>query len=373
MGVGGVEKSLVGLINSLPEKDFDITIIVTQNDMRLASDIKRRADIRLSPLYSRSVGDAFLSCVRRFDIRSAMSILKLKLTEKKAGNERNREVLNSFTEQAPKERFDAAIAYYLPDTDEIPFCLNCVNAKKKIVWEHMDVEKYAPRMPFMEQFYKRFERVYCVSEDVKNKFGVIFPNLKNRTKVFHNIIDRDDIIKKSTEYVAKTKGAAIFTCARVSWEKQPMMCAEALKKLVDDGVDAYWYWAGGDTNECLEALEEKLKELNLEDRFIRLGTLINPYPYYCACDVYAQPSLHESYCISVAEAKILCGRIVCTNFPAAYESLTPSPACKIVGQNAEALAEGIKEALSSPREQFKTTEQNGELEEFMQYIRDEKK
>lgn len=368
LGVGGVEKSLIGLINSMPEEDFDITVFITVDDRRMAFDIKRKIKIEYLEFRQYTAPQVFLNYLKTFQLRRALKFLGLRIGARTKNGERNREAMWAQTVKQPKEKFDAAISYYLPDTYELFLNTECIRSKKKLAWMHMDVEKYAPRMPSIKKYYKAMKRVYCVSADVKEKFGKIYPELKDRARVFHNIIDADEIVAMSEEYPIEKKGTAIFTCARVSIEKQPLMCAEALKALVDGGIDAYWYWAGGDTNGYTKKLLTKLKELKIEDRFILLGALTNPYPYYRACDVYVQTSEHESYCIAVAEAKILCGRIVCTEFPAAHEQLTLSPACAIVAQNSAAVADGIKAVLSAPPQQFKTAAQSEEIKRFKEYL-----
>lgn len=366
--MGGIEKSLVGLINSLPEDKFDVTVIVSSDDRRLLPDIKRKVTVRLiGPKRYTGVG-AILNKLKHFQAASAMRLIKLKLTEKGKNEERNREIMYAHTLSVPDEKYNVAIAYYLPDTYEIPYTLDCVRAKKRAAWTHMDIIQYAPRMPYLESYYKRFDRVFCVSDFVESGYKKTYPRRKDQTRVFHNITNAEFIEKQAEAYKTEKRGVTLFTCARVSHEKQPLLCVEALKALVESGVDAYWYWAGGDTNGFMEKTEEKIRELNLGKRFILLGALTNPYPYYKACDVYVQASLHESYCISLAEAKILCGRIVCTDIPAVRESLAPSAACKIVPSDATALADGIKSALAAPEEHFKTVGFSEELGSFISYL-----
>lgn len=369
MGVGGIEKSLVGLINSLPEEEFDVSVIITYNDRRLLPDVKRKVTVRLIERNRYTYAGAIANKLKHFQFASAFHLIKLRLTERKKGGERNRDMMYAHTISVPDEKYDVAIAYYLPDTYEIPYALDCIRAKKRIAWMHMDILQYAPRMPYLESYYRRFDRVFCVSSFVENGYKKTYPRQKDKTRVFHNIIDEEFIKRQAEAYKAEKRGAMLFTCARVSHEKQPLLCIDVLKALVESGVNAYWYWAGGDTNGFAEMTKEKIRSLGLEDRFILLGALTNPYPYYKACDVYVQASRHESYCISVAEAKILCGRIVSTDIPAVHESLTPSAACKIVPSDVNALADGIKSALAAPKESFKTVGFRGELDEFISYLK----
>jgi len=368
LGVGGIEKSLIGLINSLSEDKFDITVLITTDDRRLQSDIKRKISVQLLPRNFYTGAGAIKNKLKRLQIKSAFRLLWLKLTEKAKNGGRNREIMDAHMIFVPDEKFDVAIAYYLPDTYEIPYVLDCIQAKKRAAWMHMDIKQYAPRMPYLKSYYKRFDRVFCVSDFVKEGYGVIYPKQKKKARVFHNIIDESEIITQAEAYPVEKKEVTLFSCARISNEKQPLLCAEALKKLVDDGINAYWYWAGGDTNGYINEVTAKIKELNLENRFILLSALTNPYPYYKACDVYVQASWHESYCISIAEAKILCGRIVSTDIPVVHESLTPSPSCKIVRSDKTELADGIKSVLSAPKEHFPSADFSKELKNFVSYL-----
>jgi len=369
LGVGGIEKSLVSLINALPENEFNITVFITDDDRRILSDIKRAVNITLLPRAYYTGGSAIKNKLKHLRLGSALRLLSLKLGERKKGNERNREIIDAHMIFVPDEKFDVAIAYYLPDTYEIPYTLDCISAQRKAAWMHMDITQYAPRMPYLESYYNRFDRVFCVSSFVKSGYAKIYPKQKNKTQVFHNITD-DEFIKTQAEaYQVKKEGVTLFSCARLSNEKQPLLCAEALKRLIDGGVNAYWYWAGGDTNGYSKEVKQKIDDLGLNDRFILLGALTNPYPYYKACDVYVQASWHESYCISIAEAKILCGRIVSTDIPAVHESLTPSAACKIVKSTAEELSGGISSVLSVPKEKFISTDFSKELNDFITYLK----
>ena len=44
--------------------------------------------------------------------------------------------------------------------------------------------------------------------------------------------------------------------------------------------------------------------MNLNNNIILLGNKNNPYPFFKDCDIYVQPSRHEGYCITLAEARI---------------------------------------------------------------------
>lgn len=63
------------------------------------------------------------------------------------------------------------------------------------------------------------------------------------------------------------------------------------------------------------------------------------------CDIYVQPSRHEGYCITLAEAKCFNNPIVATNFTGAEEQLKTHDKSLICKCTINSMAEAIKEAI----------------------------
>ena len=68
------------------------------------------------------------------------------------------------------------------------------------------------------------------------------------------------------------------------------------------------------------------------------------------CDLYVQPSRHEGFCISLAEALCFDVPIVATPFTGAKEQLEGRPGTRVVGVNADTLSRGILDLLSQQNE-----------------------
>ena len=143
------------------------------------------------------------------------------------------------------------------------------------------------------------------------------------------------------------KGKRILTVGRISEEKGQRVAIEALKILVDRGLDVKWYFVGDgkDRDYC-----EHLAGMNdIRDRVVFLGTQTNPYGFMRDCDIYMQPSRHEGFCITLAEALCFPNPIVATNFTGADEQLQHRPNGVITGMSAEEIAEGVITALEKGR------------------------
>lgn len=154
-------------------------------------------------------------------------------------------------------------------------------------------------------------------------------------------------------------GIRILTVGRISQEKNQGMTIPILARLKSDGYNIRWYCIGDGSNYKNEC-EHLIKFYNLEDSYIILGTKTNPYPYMKDCDLYVQPSLHEGYCITLAEAKCFDNPIIATNFTGAREQLIET-GCGLVSEIDENdLYMKIKEILDNEklREEIKSNLRN---------------
>ena len=131
---------------------------------------------------------------------------------------------------------------------------------------------------------------------------------------------------------------------RISSEKGQLTAIHALKELVDGGADVYWCFVGTGTD--VKRCKEEAMKLGLESRVTFAGLQTNPYPWMKHCDIYVQPSAHEGFCITLAEAKIFNLPIVSTSFTGAFEQLQDYlPLHAVVEYNAREIAGGVKGLL----------------------------
>ena len=121
------------------------------------------------------------------------------------------------------------------------------------------------------------------------------------------------------------------------------MAIDALKILLDRGFDVRWYFIGEGVS--LQSCKDKVERLGLTDNVRFLGVRLNPYPYRKDCDIYVQPSRHEGYCITLAEARCFAAPIVATCFTGAEEQLKTFPKSVVTGMSAEDMANGIQSYL----------------------------
>src|SRR5699024_470076 len=246
------------------------------------------------------------------------------------------------------------------------YIINHIKANKKISWIHFDVSNYIMDQGLYERLYSDFDKIYVVSKEGKKCLMNRFPQVKDRTEVFLNIISKQfiqDMSQVSVEFDEWYQGLKIVTVGRISSEKGQDIAVKALAQLRRDGYDVKWYCIGGIEYEKEYAeLEDLIRREGVSDSFVFLGPKRNPYPYIKKADVYVQPSRHEGYCIALAEARCLSKPIIATNFIGAFEQITHEETGYIVDTNEEALYQKIKLLLDHPTKMDYVTNNLSHLE-----------
>ena len=202
------------------------------------------------------------------------------------------------------------------------FILNKVKAKRKAQWIHFDVTKIGFNKKFAEKNYKKFDKIFVVSEEGREKLINLIPDLNNKVEVFFNIMSCnliENMSKNEKGFNDSFNGVRILTVGRLSREKGQDLTINALARLKNDGYNIKWYCIG-DGHEK-DNYKQIIKNLNIENDYILLGPKLNPYPFMKQCDIYVQPSRHEGYCITLGEARCFDNPIVTTNFTGANEQI----------------------------------------------------
>ena len=156
-----------------------------------------------------------------------------------------------------------------------------------------------------------------------------------------------------------------MTVGRISKEKGCEEALEALSMLLDRGYNVKWYFVGGgkDIQLCNTIVSQK----HLQDNVLFLGVRTNPYTYMRDCDIYVQPSRHEGYCITLAEALFFENPIVVTDFTGAREQLVGRENGIVSGMPPSDLCAAIIKALSYEKVSGKVLYDN-DINKFIQLL-----
>jgi glycosyltransferase involved in cell wall biosynthesis len=92
---------------------------------------------------------------------------------------------------------------------------------------------------------------------------------------------------------------------------------------------------------CRAELEKKIADLGLENEFVLLGSVPNPYPYLKECDLYVHASRYEGKSIAIQEAITLGNAVIASDRSGNREQIRDG----IDGVLCELSPEGIASAV----------------------------
>lgn len=325
MNIGGTEKSLLNMIAELPEEQFEITILMLEEYGGFLDQIPSRVKVEYLTGYDEiksslnnppRVASINLFKKRKFtkSINFSGYYLMAKLLN-------NKDIFFNYVTKKhyfSKDHYDIAVAYAGPMDFISYFVLNKIKANKKIQWIHFDVTKIGFSKPYAIKNYNKFDKIFIVSEEAKRKLTTLVPLIEEKTDVLLNVVSKiviNQLCKEGKGFKDGFDGMRILTVGRLTTEKGLDLAIKAFKKLINEGYNVKWYCVGEGNQRTY--LEKLIEEYDLQEKFILLGSETNPYTYLDQCDIYVQPSRHEGYCITLAEARHLYKPIVTTNFVAA--------------------------------------------------------
>lgn len=352
MEVGGVERSLLSLLENLDYGKFDVDLMLFRHQGDFMSLIPFQPNLLPEiPQYStfrKSIKQTMLE--RHFLIGFSRVFAKVKASiyhRRKKLEEPGYYQMQMMWKYAlpfmPKlnKNYDIAISYLWPHY----FIADKVRAKKKIAWIHTDYSTVETDVTLDLKMWDKFDHIVAVSEACRDSFLKKYKRLKQKIQVMENLTAPDFIYKMCEEYcdnpMEKDNRFKILTIARLSHAKGIDNAVRALNRLIEKrNNDIVWYVVGyGGEEEMVKGL---IKKYSLENNFILLGKKVNPYPFLKACDLYVQPSRYEGKAVTVSEAKVLGKPILITNYPTAKSQITSGVDGYICDLSVEGLVEGIE-------------------------------
>ncbi len=351
MFIGGAERSLIGLLDSIDYTKYDIDLFLNRHEGEFLNLIPEKVNllpqIDAYTNFDRPIKDVLFSKNFKYGIARLKAKVDMRKNVK-LGNEHNvwsslQFISNRLTPLLPNidKEYDLAINF-LGIADVLG---QKVKAKKKLAWIHTDYTKLVPNKELDMDTYSKVDYVVTVSKDCENQFLSVYPMLKNKSLVVENILSEKFIKEKSNEKITDDKfeinndqiklvSIGRFTDAK-NFDNVPQIC----KYILEKGIDVKWYIIGFGGDESL--IKQKIKEFDMEQHVIILGKKENPYPYIKACDIYVQPSRYEGKAVAAREAQILNKPVVITDFETSKSQLTNEFDGIIVPMDNEGCAEGI--------------------------------
>lgn len=324
--IGGVERSLIGLLNSIDYDSYHVDLFLFVHDGELLSLLPK--EVNLLPEQNKYKGQILpiMDNVRSGNFDLLMQKFKAKKAAKKFiknhGIGPENLVYSNYLQKyalpvlpnISSVEYDLAISFLTPHY----IATQKVNAKKSIAWIHTDYSFFEFDKNAELQMWKPYDHIAAISDDSANGFSFQFPTLKSKVVVIENILHPAFIHVQANAFsvnaeMPKYENEYRFcSVGRFTHQKNFDQIPFIAKQLVEKGLKFKWYLIGFGGDEKL--IRSKIEETGMQENVIILGLKENPYPYIKACDVYLQPSRYEGKAVTVREAQILGKPVVITKF-----------------------------------------------------------
>lgn len=289
LGTGGAEHVLVDIVNNLNPQKFDITI-KTIYDINVYKN-ELNDNIKVESFYKTKKNKFIDKVFRKFLYLKIMHYSNKKLYKMFIKDKYDIEV--AFLEGLPTKILSAS-----PNKDS-----------KKIAWVHTDLKNNTESYMFFKSLdehkntYKKYNEIYCVSDESKDAFYDVF-NFKKNVYVLYNIIDKQKILTKSLEDAKLSDKFNIINVGRLTHQKGHIRLLNAYKNALSKIKKETHLYIIGDGPEK-EKIELEIKKLNLSNNVTMLGRQDNPYKYVKNSNLYVCSSYAEGYSLVIMEALTL--------------------------------------------------------------------
>lgn len=357
MELGGVERSLLGLLDAIDYDRYDVDLFLMRHSGELMPYLNPKANLLPEiPQYA-SLAVPMASLVKS----GQLGVLRARLKGKTSAGRFDRQhhsdkpsvtaltYSHKYTlpvmPQISGKTYDLAISFLTPHY----FARQRVQAEKYAAWIHTDYTALTFDRAAELAMWEGYDAICGVSEQASRGFQAVFPELAGKVQTIENILPKELICKQAAAPQtdlpsggAKTLLSVGRFCEAKNFDNVPDIC----RRLVADSLDVKWYLIGYGGSEAL--IRQKIHDAGMQDRVIILGKKDNPYPYMRACDLYVQPSRYEGKAVTVREAQLLGKPVVITDYATSASQLADGVDGVIVPMDNAGCAAGIAALLRDP-------------------------
>lgn len=286
LNIGGIQKSLINLLNNLDYSEYSVDLFVFQSDGVWRDRIPEEVTVKILKPMKESL--KFIP----FDVALSAA---------------------DYSFEDISENYDLAVDFnsYQPWT---AVCAISIPANKRVMWVHNDIKikykeewKYRVLFNAMKGKYKYFEEFACVSDAIIQPFIELTGQNDKEYFTIPNYVDADEILNKSHQSVddAKFDEKCFNICAvgRLCHQKGFDIMIDTFAKAVNERDDLRLYIIG--EGEEQSSIVKQIERLNMQKYISVLGRKENPYAYMNRCDAFISTSRYEGQGINILEAKVL--------------------------------------------------------------------
>lgn len=325
LDIGGVQKSVTTLANYL-YLDYDITIVLAEDNKNIAYDIKEIPVIKIKTK-------------------------KIDITKPNIGEDIFKYRIDELDKILKKLKPDIAISY--EDYNNL-ILLNTLYSCKKIISCRVSIkDSYTNKKIHLldknfyyaniKKYYHLADKIICVGKHIENELNKDF-NLNNTTTIYNGIEKYQDKVE-DINY-----DNFILNIGRLHQQKGQKDLIIAFDMIKDKISQKLLIVGDGIEKDNLQSL---IDELNLNDRVFLMG-FDTPYKYIKRCDLFVFPSYYEGFSNTILEVMCMGKNILSYRYKGSEEILEDENLVKL--GDIDILANKLLFYLSNKLENIKKAE-----------------
>ncbi len=333
LGIGGIESSLVNLVNNIDYDKYDITVLLQLKRGDLLKFVNKEVKVE----------DYGLSKIKFGLLRKTINLFKIILV---------------FIKNYRKYDFAACYGTGYSVSAKLAY----FSSKNNAIWMHTNIIQFIKNgfevktilkkdtigkvKTFLKRiWFRKFKRYFFVSENAIDAYLSIYPEDKDKTILCHNFVDYKKIIQKSNMRVndlyKKDKITFINVGRHTEYDKRLSRVINAVNKLKDDYKFQLIMIGDGAENTNYRNMVDELKLNNIIKFY---GKKDNPFPYLKCADALVMSSAFEGFPTTFTEAMTLNIPIITTDVSDS-NSIIKDKYGIVVDNTDEAIYNGMKQFL----------------------------
>ncbi|MEG1871109.1 MAG: glycosyltransferase, partial [Peptostreptococcaceae bacterium] len=193
MNIGGTEKALLNMLEEMPQEEYEVTLLLLEEYGGFLSEIPKYVKVQylenfnhINQLLNQPTQKIGLELIKQRQYIQGIKLIWIYFLTKFMGEKSLlfKSVLSDYP--TLEEQYDVAVAYAGPMDFITYFIDHKVKASLKVQWIHFDITKIGFNKKFAKKYYKKFDRVFVVSNQGREKLIQLVPSIAARTETFLN-------------------------------------------------------------------------------------------------------------------------------------------------------------------------------------------
>lgn len=346
--VGGIETALAAILNRIDYSKYDVTCLILSDNRELADRIPKEcnlifADRNNTVSFKNKYKYGWLfGLFQKPQNASKFRLLVWRILQLFLRPVEERLYAKYIKKNLEPVKYDTAVLF---SSKACGVAVKALDYKKCICFYH-----YSQLERVYHDYcgYRRCDKIFAVSENITARLKEFMPEYKDKLFSLHNLVDVKSIKTRSEELpdtVFDNYSVNLVSCARLNKNKGFDLAIDACKTLNDKGYEFKWYVIG--EGPARDELEKQIADTGV-DNFILLGQKLNPYPMIKNADIFVQPSVVESFGLTITESLVLGVPVVSTKTDGGKELIEDGKTGVLCDISAESIADGVEKLLKNP-------------------------